>query len=188
MPEINLLKNEIKNQRAIPLSRVGSKAIYVMLGLLGLELLIYIGLGIFNYSVKRSIAETERQTTAIAAEIGQFDADRNRAILTQIRLKNLAGLLVNHAEWTPVLTELEKYTLQKAVYTAMQVDEVKHTFSLTGVVSSYTEIGKFMLGLAQSPNFSNITLKSSSQDESGAGGFTFDVDVDFNPKLLIVSD
>lgn len=188
MPEINLLKNEIKNQRAIPLRLVGSKAIYAMLGLLGLELLIYIGLAIFNYSVKRGIAENEHQTTVIAAEIGQLDADRNQAISMQARLKNLAGLLVNHAEWTQVLAELEKYTLKKAVYTDMQVDEVKHTFSLTGVVSSYTEIGKFMLGLAQSPNFSNITLKSSSQDESGTGGFVFNVDVDFNPKLLTVSD
>lgn len=188
MPEINLLKNEIKNRNTISLRRIGSKAVYFIGALAGLELLIYLGLAIFNQNIKRTIAETERQATAIDVEINQLESDRQHAISLQKRINNIAGLLANHGEWTTVLAELEKYTYKLATYNTMQVDEVKHNFSFTGTVGSYTDLGRLMLGLSQSNNFSNIQFKSSAQDDSGAGGYSFDIEVEFNPKLLTSSD
>lgn len=185
MPEINLLKNELKEHRTINLGNIsGSKSLYVMLGLIGLVLLSYLLLAIFDQNVKRKITEIEREGTATEAEIQKLESERQKAISVQVRLNSLAGLLKYHAEWTPVLAELEKFTYIPVAYQTLEVDEAKHEFSVTGVAPTYTDIAKLMVGLARSDYFGNVELQASGQAEGGEGGFSFGMKIDFDPALI----
>lgn len=185
MPEINLLKNELQDRTPISFGGFATPTFYVVIGLLVLELLGYGGLLIYNKQLDRQIREAELAMANINFEIGKVDKDRREAVSFQSRLANLDSLLKNHLYLSSLLGELEKSTYKPAVYNTLQLAEGENKLVLSGRIPSYTDLGKLILGLKASPNIRDVVLKSSGQKESAEGGYSFNVEITFDPKVLL---
>lgn len=184
MPEINLLKNELQGRPGSSLGRASTPATYIIIGLLVLEGLGYGGLMLYQRQLVKYINETDQRAAKVNAEIGQIDQERQEAISFQSRLKNLQILLDNHLFWSSLFAELEKSTYKPAVYKDFQANPGENKMTITGTIPTYTDLGKFLLGLKTSPKILDVALQSSGQKDSIGGGYSFVVEVVFDPKLL----
>lgn len=184
MAEINLLKNELQDSRFALFKIKGLMPLYVMLGILGFEILVYGGALAYQKKVEADGRNWERQGAAVALEIEGKNADRQVAVSFQRRLNNIQVILDRHVFWTAAFDELAKYSLKTVTLQTLEADQVAGTFMITAAAPSYTEIGKYLQGLRQSPNILEIELKNSGQSQSGAAGYDFGAEIRFNTKLL----
>ncbi len=184
MVEINLLKNELQEKGPFSFGPPGLASFYIVAAVVALELFLFGGLVFYQQYLARQARAVEQQAVAIDFETRELDAARLAAISFQRRVSNLQFLLQNHIFWTPIFDELEKFTYRGARYGTLQVDQSKAELLVSGVIPSYTELGKLMLGLKQSPNVSNVTLNATGATQSGEAGYEFTMLVSFNPKLL----
>ncbi len=185
MPEINLLKNEFREIFPGPWSGRGLVSLYIALGLVVLEILVYGFLGFYDQRLKKFTNTYEQDAAGVEFEIGKIQEERLRAISFQSRLKNLETLLDQHLFWSAVFGELEKVTLKQAVYNSLQVDEAEHKFILAGIVPSYTELAKLILGLKTSTYVQDVVLRSSGLAQATESGYAFNLEVTFDPQLLL---
>lgn len=187
MAEINLLKNELQEKGSLGggSSRKAKQVLYAVMGILVLEIVIYGFFLIFEKQTAKKVLETERQAAAADFEIGKIDKERREALSLQARLGNLQTLLKNHLYWSIVFAELEKFTYKQAFYESLQVDEETHKFRFSGVVPTYTDLAKLMLGLMKSPNVTSVRLLSSALEEGTVAGYSFNMEIAFDPKLLL---
>ena len=182
MAQINLLKNELQ-ERAV-FGRAGLVPLYIALGVLGLEVLIYGGLYLYNSTIEKQISDVERQYSDTNAEINRLSPDLQEGLAYQTRLRNLQILLDNHIFWSPVLEELSKSTYRSVSYDSLEADQVKHRLVVQGVAPSYTDIAKLILGLKTSRFINDVSLLSSGRSKSEKAGFNFSMEIDFDPSLL----
>lgn len=184
MGEINLLKKEYQGRSLPPFSDYSSKALYVVMALVVLEFLIYGGLWLYGGQLNKQAQVVDQEAQAVDFEIEKVEVDRLKSVSLQRRINNLQVLLNNHHYWSQVFAELEKYTLKRAIYRTMRVEEATQKFAISGIASSISEIGKLLLGLKQSPNVREVTLQSVVGSGSGESGYEFNLELVFNQKLL----
>lgn len=185
MPEINLLKNELQEKGPFSFGKTGLVSLYAVLGILGFEMLLYLGLAIYQNRLEKNIARVEQQGIAVNAETGKIEKDRLKALSLQRSVNNLEVLLDNHIFWTPVFQELEKYTYKQARYDTLQVQYGDSKLIISGVIPSYTDLGKLILGLRKSQNVRDVTLQGTALSEGGEAGYTFNMEVFFDPRLFL---
>lgn len=185
MPEINLLKNELREGPGLGFKVNRSRVFMILAAILALEILAFFTFFILTKVFDRKILGAEREAAAVEAEIATLEPNLDSAVSFQRRLTTIGALLDNHARWTAVLAELEKYTYKPAVFNTLQVDEKDQKFVVTGTVPTYTDLAKLMVGLKQSRSIKSVELKSSALDESGAGGLSFNIEIKFDSKLLV---
>lgn len=182
MAEINLLKNEYQDRAFSGLKSFIS--LYVALGVLLVELLIYGGLFWYGKSLDQRAVAADKDNANITLSITGLDSERQAAIALQRQLYNTQVLLDKHIFWTEAFREIEKYTYKPAYYTSLDVNELDHKFAISGVVPTYSDLGKLLLGLRQSPSLRDINLLSSTIAEKGTTGYSFNIEVGFDPKIL----
>ena len=188
MAEINLLKNELQGKGIFSFASFGPKGLvplYTALGILVFELLVYGGMVYYGKNLDKKALEYEQQAAAVDMEIGKVDKDRRAAVSFQQRLNNLQVLLNNHQFWFEVMDELAKYTVKTVQFEAMQAAPCESKISIMGSVPSYTELGKFLIGLRQSPRILDLDLKTTAQSGKEAGGYRFNLVLFFDPELLL---
>ncbi len=185
MPEINLLKNRLSGRTSLSLARSSIVGLYVIIGVLILEVLVYGFFVFYEQYLAKQILAVEQANAGIEFEIGKSDKDRLEALSFQTRLNNLQVLLASHLYWSRVFKELEKVTYRSAVYKTLQAQEADQTLILTGTVPTYTDLAKLILGLETSPHIREVKLLSSGRDKSEEGGYAFNLEVEFDPKLLV---
>lgn len=186
MQEINLLKKEAQSSGGFSfnLRQTGQWSLYIVLGLLFLELLFYGFLILSGGQVRKHTLEVEQRASDIALEIGQIDGERQRAVAVQSRLKNLDILLASHLLWSKVFAELESKTYKPISFDSLQVNQTNNRFVLSGFAPTQTDIAKFMLGLETSSYIQNVNLKTAVAQQAKETGFSFNMDVTFDSKLL----
>lgn len=184
MAEINLLKNELQERGPFSFGPPGLTSVYIVVSIIALEVLLYSGLAFYQRYVENKAQDVEQRAMDIDLEIKKMENSRQAAISFQRRVNNLQFLLGSHVFWTPVFDELEKYTYKGARYQTLQVDQARRELQVSGVIPSYTELGKLMLGLRQSQNVSNVTLNATGATQSGEAGYEFTMLITFDPKLL----
>ena len=113
-----------------------------------------------------------------------MDEKRLQAVAVQSRLRNLDVLLQSHLLWSKVFAELESKTYRPISFESLQVDETNNRFILSGLAPTQTDIAKFMLGLQSSAYIQNVNLKTASSQRTAEAGFSFNMDITFDPKLL----
>lgn len=186
MQEINLLKKEAQSSGGLSfnLRRTGQWSIYIVLGLVVLELLFFVFLILSKQQVKNRTLQVQQRAADIALELSQIDGERQKAIAVQSRLQNLDVLLSSHLLWSKVFSELESKTYKPITFDSLQVDQINTRFVLNGLAPTQTDIAKFMLGLMTSAYIQNVNLKTAAAQQGEEPGFTFNMEITFDPKLL----
>lgn len=185
MAEINLLKNELKDRGPFSFAPKSLTPLYFTLGLLVFEAVLYGGMFFYEKYLDRQKLGVDAEITAIESEISQSQKNVDEAQSVQARLANLGVLLDNHVFWSQVFDELEKYTYKPIVYNTLEADMVRGQFRISGITSNYTDLGKLLLGLESSPNITGVTLESTSQGQQEQSGYTFSLEIMFDPKLFL---
>ena len=183
--EINLLKSNFGASKLVSGDNRSLPWLYVLIGVVIFEILAYGAMFFYERNIKAEQQKVDQEFAGAGFEIAEIEQDRLAAVSYQRRLSNLKTLLDRHIFWTAVLDELSKYTYKPARYTSLQADAKEYKLMLSGFVPSYTDLGKLMLGLKQSPAIKDVELVGSSQNDSEEAGYTFDLDVTFDSKLLV---
>lgn len=185
MTDINLLKTE-QQRRASALVMAGRspRAFYLVLGLLVLALLLWAGLAFYQRRLENRISAVQQAVLRAEAETGQVDAERQAAVSVQTRLNNLDSLLSTHLLWSALMNELEANLLKTARFETLEVRPAEDVLTLSGLVPSYTELGKMILALEASEHFEKVELQSSDVSEGAVAGYKFIIELTFDPNLL----
>lgn len=186
MQEINLLKKESQSSEGfrLNLKSPGRFSLYIVAGLLVIELLFYGYLFLSGSRVSKRMLLSQQRAVELDLEISKIDEARQHAVAVQSRLRNLDVLLLSHLLWSKVFSELESKTYRPASFESLTVQETNGRFVLSGFAPTLTDIAKFMLGLKTSPYIQNINLRTASAQRTEVPGFSFHMDITFDPKLL----
>src|SRR3989344_7880418 len=183
MAQINLLRNELQKRGPFQF-RPGLGSLYLVLGVLAFEILLYGGLFLYDRHVLSQTRAAEEASAGTDFEINKLSPDLKEAISYQSRISSLEKLLGGHVAWSAVFDELGKYTYKSATYQTLNADLENHILSLSGIVPSYTDMGKLILGLKKSAHILGVELVASSRSDSDIAGYNLSIDVTFDPKLL----
>lgn len=189
MGEINLLQPEKKPRFRAPSVRVaGNGALWFCAILIILELGIYGGLFYWRQSVRTQVDGLQREITEIDKQIAASKDNLKLAVRDQGALSNFSDLLQKHLYWSQVLQELGKVALKTATFLSVEASSDTDKFVITGKVASYAELGKVLLGLETSENFSKVELVTSgrkAEADPTASGLGFSIAVNFKHPLII---
>lgn len=132
--------------------------------------------------------QVDMQTAAVNSEnltlkeqIDLEDTKLKEAKVYQAQLSNIKLLLKNHIALTPLFEELSNYTYLKARFSSVDIAQDLARIHLEGAVDSYDGLGKLLLGLSTSKNFSNVKLITVQQGENE---YTFSIDLSVAPNLF----
>src|SRR6185436_7179349 len=137
MADINLLQNQVKDTTLISSRRT---KLVVWLSLLLLIILAggCAGLYYLRTQVDAQTADLTNTNNQLQSQLDTQKPNLGSAQAYQAQLDNIKLLLQNHIAFTPLLSELSKYTYQKAYYTIFDVDQSTGGVHVEGVVDSYT--------------------------------------------------
>ncbi|MBI4049771.1 MAG: PilN domain-containing protein [Candidatus Doudnabacteria bacterium] len=183
MPEINLLKNQLKDRSAVWVRR-NRLIVSSLFALIILEITAGVLLLLFKQSITNKKQEITDSNIQIQSSLNEKQKELVPAKAFQAQLKNLTRVVDSHVYWTAFFDELSAVTLKKVRYTQLQADSSGKVY-LEGRVDTYTDLGKLLLGLSTSKSFSNVRLLSSSPESSEVGGLIFSLDLNINPELLL---
>lgn len=164
--------------------KAGLWSLYIIVGILILELLIFVGLSIYERSVKNRTLEISQRVGEVEFEVSQVEAEREEAVSFQERLFNLRTLLDTSVFWSPLFRNLEENTLNTVFFRTLQVSEFERKLNLSGIAPSYTDVAKLIRGLEEAPHVTEVSLISSGLTESDDAGFAFSLEIGFDAGLL----
>ncbi len=180
MADINLLENQLKDTTIVA-SRRSMLVIWVLTLVL---VLLVVGGGAFYLFTRTLTTETTELTAdneRLQKEIQRSSEDISKAKILQAKLANADLLLKNHIYISPVLDEIEEFTYKLSRYANVTVKETGK-IHLEGSVSSYSDLGKLLLGLSTSKYFESVQLLAVVTADNGYG---FSVDMKASNELYI---
>lgn len=186
MGEINLLNQRDKTIYRSRLPHAGNKIpLWILIGLVAVEMIVYGTLFSWKKSIDSEILKVQASVNQLDDKLNSSKVDINNAVAAQAALTSFSSLLDNHLHWTLLWSELGKVTLKKAHYISMQGTVVSDQFVVKGEVSNYTDLGKVILGLETSKNFSEVKLVSSSPAEGDKVGVQFEIQVTVKHSIFL---
>ena len=185
MREINLLNEESSDKPfSFGSAATGHAALYLALGILAVVLLTYGGLIFYQKNLDKQRLAAQDRLAAIDAQITKEKTKLDEAILYQTRIANLKTILGKQIYWSPVITELERVIYIPIKFTKFEGNEAEQLLTISGNAPSYTDIGKFMLGLKTSPYVLAVELLTSAPSSGETPGYEFSVSVNFDPAMF----
>ncbi|HEX9503784.1 MAG TPA: PilN domain-containing protein [Patescibacteria group bacterium] len=185
MAEINLLQNQLKDTTLVARKRT---QLVVVLAALVLVVLVVIALGLYFLTQKLNTQTSglTADNAKLQSQINNGDKELTGAKTYQAQLSNLDLLLKNHISITRLLEEMGKYTYQRAQFLTLDVDQPIRKIHMEGTVANYEGLGKLLLGLSTSPNFSNVKLISIiSANSTNTNSYRFSIDMNAAPGLFV---
>jgi Tfp pilus assembly protein PilN len=181
--EINLLENRLHDT-----TNIWQKQNKLMLTILVVILVGLLGLGLvfvfLNRSVAQKIGQVEADNKAIQAQIDSQQITLIDAKTFQAQLINLHALVDQHFYWSSLLDELSKMTHQKAQYVTLDAG-VDGSMHIEGRVDKYSDLGKLLLGLSTSKEFTKIKLLTTTPSTGANSGFLFSLNLTASPNLFL---
>lgn len=185
MAEINLLQQERKSRiPANPVQVSGSIVLWILVGVIAVEMGAYGGLYYWKQRIDTATTNLEVSMVQMDKKLKDSQTDVNQAVKSQFILNTFGTLLGSHTVWTMLWDEISKTTLKSARYVGLQATAERNKMVISGEVANYTEVGKVMLALRGSSNFSSIELVSSVPSTGQEVGIRFEISVVFNPAIL----
>lgn len=183
MAEINLLQNRVTDTTNAGVFQ--SRLIFIVLGLI---LAVLVGgtvvIFLLNSSLQTKIGTATATNQELQKKLTEQQSTLGNAKTFQAQLVNLRVLLNNHVYLSPLLDELSKVTYIKSQYTSFDVTDTGK-IHVEGLVNSYTDLGKLLLGLSTSTEFVNVKLLSILPSTGEINGFIFSVDMNVSPDIFI---
>lgn len=183
MQEINLLQNRLKDRHLI----WEKQKTWLIVGLIGLLLLEGVGTGLFLVLSKAKQKEAvlmQGKLASLQKEINNEQKNLTDSKAFQAQMKNLKFLVSSHIYFSPFFKELSGKTYNKVQYSSLTVDRTTGKVHIEGKTSSYTDIGKFILGLNTSGKFKDIKLLAASPAEGVTSGFNLSLDLILKPEIF----
>ncbi len=188
MVEINLLQPEKKSQfEAHAPAGSGNFLLWGLVALMVLELGGFGALYSFRKKADSKAAVEQAKIVEIDKKIASFSNELNRVTTDQGVLSTFSELLDKHIHWSNVWKALGEYTLKSVQYLNLETSAVQNTFVVSGRVSNFTEVGKLLLGLQSSENFTAVELLSTKAGDVASEGVEFQVSVTVKSDLLVPS-
>ena len=181
--DINLLKNELAATTVFS-SAKKLLSLYIFIAVIAAEALAYGGMMWYSRSLEKQQAASEAEGSSVNLEIGRVKGDLAEATRYQQRLSNLDVLLKDHVFWSPAFAELSKYTYKNITYATLSGNIDEHKAVVTGTAASFTDIGKLIIGLKQSPKIKDVMFQSSGESKAEKSGYAFIVEIIFDPGLF----
>jgi hypothetical protein len=185
MAEINLLQNKVRDT-----TQVSSRRTVIVVWISSVLFVVLASAwGAMFYLTKKN-TERHAELTAKNLEIQQqISSERSgvqNAQAYQAQLINIRQILDRHIMVSPVLIEMESYTYKSALYRNVSVFRETGRIHIEGMVGNYEDLGRLLLGLSTSDNFSNVTLLSvsASTGEDKSTGYVFSIDMDVNQSIF----
>jgi len=195
MADINLLQQNKKlssgfSRPNLTLPASSGKGFLVFLiFLLVLEIGAYAGLYFLRSGLEEDIAGIEGEITSTQSTIDQRREELDVAIATQARVSALKTLLEDHIRWTNVWDELAEHTLSTSYFATIEAATETNSFIVSGIVPTYTDLGKVILGLELSDKFSDVLLQSASFEQGeGVSGVSYDLTILMDDNFLVESE
>lgn len=186
MGEINLLQPGKKSKFEVHApAGSGSFLLWSLIILMALELA---GFGALFFMRKRVDAKTAGQQAQIAELDGKINSRRDElkaAVTDQGMLTSFSSLLDSHIRWSSVWKTLGEYTLKVVQYLNIETTAEQDKFVVSGRVSNFTEVGKLLLGLQASENFTKVELMNTKSGEAGQTGIEFQISITLKRDLLV---
>jgi cell division protein FtsB len=180
--EINLLQDKVKS----PLYQWGHKQnlfITILASLLIVVMAGYGGLIGLNSGKTKQIEKVKKDNNLIVAELSKDKANLTDAIAYQAQMENLKVLLDNHIYFSPAIKELTSNMYKLSTADAMTID-LSGKVHVQGFATSYSEVGKYLLGLYSSKNISDIKLLSVGPTDGETAGYKFSVDFTLKSEVF----
>lgn len=183
MAEINLLQNRLKDT-----TDAGGRQSKAVLAIFAVILAVIVGatvmLFLLNNSLESQIAAAAATNLDLKSKIAVEQKGLGDAKAFQAQLANLRVLLNNHTFISPLLDELSRVTYVKSQYMSFDVAE-GGKIHIEGLVNTYVDLGKMLLGLSSSPHFKNVKLLSVVPSNGEISGFIFSVDLNVIPDIFV---
>ena len=138
---------------------------------------------IFKQSTDQKKDAIVEHNTQTQTKLSTQQNELTPAKALQAQLKNLSRLVDSHLYWTNFFDELSQTTLKTVQYTQLQAD-LAGTVYVEGLAANYADLGKLLLGLSTSKNFTDVRLLSSSPNSGEISGLSFALNFKINPQLL----
>ena len=189
MADINLLKghklpsNLESSSNMIP-KAPGKAAILVLLLLVIVELGIYGAIFVNKGNTEEEILKKEDEAAQLQTKIDSEIDEINEAVAGQFAINAFSDLLDSHNRWSRVFEELGRVTLKTVSFNSLQaVFDEEPKFLVSGTASSFSEVGKVLLGFETSAEFSEVELLTS-EPEAASGLVVFEIRVHLKKDLL----
>lgn len=183
MQEINLLQNRVKDTTHI-WERQSKTIIAVLAGILTIILAATGLLYYLNGNAQTQLDASTKENNDLQSKLTEQQKTLGDAKAFQAQLANLRFLISNHTYVTPLLDELSKITYKKAQYATMDVTETGK-LHLEGMVDTYEDLGKLLLGLSTSSKFTSVKLLSAIPSSGKVNAYVFSVDLVVSPDIFL---
>jgi Tfp pilus assembly protein PilN len=182
MAEINLLQNRLKDT-----TNTGTRNGKIILVVLSVILIVLVGataiIFFLNNSLQTQIAAASTTNQDLHKKLTDQQNTLGSAQTFQAQLANLRVLIRNHTYLSPLLDELSKVTYAKSQYVSFDVTDAGK-IHVEGLVSTYTDLGKLLLGLSSSTQFKNVKLLSIVPSTGNTNGYLFSIDMSVAPDIF----
>ncbi len=182
MEELNLLQNRVKDN-----TDAWQRQGQLFMGILWLVLILLVGgivvLFLFNRNIAKETADIAAQNQDLEKQINDRQPGVANATTFQAQLLNLKSLVNTHTYLSPLLDELAQSTYTKAQFLTMDASQAGK-IHLEGRVASYSDLGKLILGLNTSGQFTNVKLLSVAPTGGLTNAYEFVIDLQVNPKIF----
>lgn len=183
MQEINLLQNKLKDTTVVWETR-NKLFINVLMLVVILEVAAIFAFIFLGKKAEGQYSALRTENAAVQNELNQKQPPLTGAKAFQAQLKNIRFVLDSHVYWSVLFDELGKKTFNKAQYVSISSD-VNGKIHLEGLVGSYTDLGKLILGLSQWDQASDVKLLSSNPSSGEFAGYVFSLEFKVNPEIFI---
>lgn len=182
MQEINLLQNQLKDD-SFKLDNQTNLILTILSVILVLGVLAFGVLFFLDKNTQKTIKETIAQNSDLEERLDKIQSTLVDAKAFQAQTANIKSLLDSHSYWSPVFQELADMTFTQTQYTSI-VSDSNGRIHIQGITLDYTRLGKVLLALSTSENFSKVDLLSTSPSTGQQGGITYSIDVEVKPELF----
>lgn len=183
--ETNLLgeQKSLRGHRPVlPRSSFGA-VVWLLLAILILVGTIFGSLYYFEKQKITQKTDIEFQIKEIDQKVEDRSENLNQVLGVQFSLNQVSSMLDDHIRFSQVWDELAEYTLKEVRFSTLQATTEPEKFIVGGGSSNFAQLGRVLLGLEFSPNFSKIKLLSS-KPEPTTGTVQFEILVEVKPSLL----
>jgi hypothetical protein len=180
--EINLLQDKAKGS----LYQWDHKQNLIIIILSAVLIIVAAGFGGLmglNIGKVKQIEQVKQENAVVAGELAKSKSNLTDAISYQAQTENLKVLLDNHIYFSTAIKEITSYMYKSATVDMISV-ELSGKVHVEGSASSYSEIGKYLLGLYSSKNISDVNLLSTSPTQGEESGYKFSLDFLLAPKAF----
>jgi len=184
MEEINLLQTRSKILSTTHAwERQSSLVISILSVILVLLLLAGGGLMFMKSNVTSQIDVINQSNTNLQTQITSTQASLEEAKIFQAQMENVEALLERHISIGSLMSEIERMTYRQAKYLTLAAgnDGLVH---VEGQAASYADLGRLLLGLSTSSNFSDVKLLSTVPANDGTRVYGFVIELRVAPTVF----